>query len=47
MWQGTCWQRVWRRTPGKEVGMSERALVVLVTATVLLLLLMGGYMFMR
>ncbi len=48
LWQGTCWPRVGRRTPGKEVGMGERAIVVLVTATVLLLLLMGGYMvFMR
>ena len=37
-----------KKTPGKEAGMSERAIVVLVTATVLLLLLMGGYMvFMR
>ncbi len=47
LWQGTCWQSVWRRTPGKEVGMRARVEVVLVIATVLLMLLLLYSVFMR
>ncbi len=47
LWQGTCWKRRSKETPGKEVGMRERLEVVLLIATVLLMLLVFYRVFMR
>ncbi len=37
----------WGRTPGKEVGMGERAMIIAVTAVVLILLVVLYIFFMR